>query len=224
MTRFNWSKSSSYVGSDVDMTRYTDDGDYYGFMEDLLEDCEDEDFFTSHFEENTIRNLSLTERFRVTYRLDNLELTASARTRMNRSKYTISTATDTRTWNNQIRLTANWTWEATGITLKSDGNYNWYRGYTVDQDDEFVLNAEIQKLLFKNRVTLAVKGYDILGQAKNLTVTDASNYHKEALNNTLGRYIIASLTFRFGTFDRSKMRGPGGPGGHGGPPGPPPGR
>ena len=36
------------------------------------------------------------------------------------------------------------------------------------------------------------------------------------VNNTLGRYIIASLTYRFGTFDRSKMRGGyGGPGGPG---------
>jgi len=224
MTRFSWSKASSYIGNDIDMSRYTDDGDYYGFMEDLIEAAEDEDYFSEHFETNTIKNISLTERLRLTYRLDNLELTASGRTRMNKSDYTIATATNTTTWNNQIRLTANWTWEQTGITLKSEGNYNWYRGYTVQQDDEFVLNAEIQKLLFKDRVTFAIKGYDILGQAKNLTVTDASNYHKEALNNTLGRYIIASLTFRFGTFDRSKMRGPGGPGGPGGRPGLPPGR
>ena len=70
-----------------------------------------------------------------------------------------------------------------------------------------------------------MKGYDVLGQAKNLTVTDASNYHNEVLNNTLGRYVIVSLTYRFGTFDRSKMRGPGGPGGRGfGGPGGPGGR
>ena len=92
-------------------------------------------------------------------------------------------------------------------------------GYSTQQPDEYVLNAEIQKLLFKKKMTLALKGYDILGQAKNLTVTDASNYHSEVLNNTLGRYIILSLTYRFGTFDRSQMRGPGGrgPGGPGGP-------
>jgi hypothetical protein len=70
-------------------------------------------------------------------------------------------------------------------------------------------------------VTLAVKGYDILGQSKNLMVTDASNYHSEVLNNTLGRYIIVSLTWRFGTMNREGMRGPGGPGGRGGFGGPP---
>ena len=86
---------------------------------------------------------------------------------------------------------------------------------------EYVLNAEIQKYLFKKKFTLAVKCYDILGQAKQLSVTDSANYHSEVLNNTLGRYIIASLTYRFGNMDRSKMRGPGGPGGPPGMGGPP---
>ena len=98
---------------------------------------------------------------------------------------------------------------------------NWYNGYAsnLNYTPEHILNAEIQKLLFKNTMTIALKGYDILGQAKNLSVTDSDNYHSEVINNTLGRYIILSLTWRFGTFDRSKMRGPGGMrGGPGGPP------
>ena len=75
-------------------------------------------------------------------------------------------------------------------------------------------------------MTLAVKGYDILGQSKNLTVTDNANYHSEVLNNTLGRYIIVSLTWRFGTMNKDAMGGmggfggPGGRGGFGGPGGP----
>ena len=55
-------------------------------------------------------------------------------------------------------------------------------------------------------------------QAKNLTVTDASNYHSEVRNNTLGRYVILSFTWRFGNFGKAgqQMRarmGQGGPGG-----------
>ena len=60
--------------------------------------------------------------------------------------------------------------------------------------------AEITKLLFKKKFTLALKAYDILGQSKNLSVSDASKYHLETRNNTLGRYIILSLTYRFGNF------------------------
>ena len=212
--RVNFSESSSYVGENIDMTTYTTGGDYYAFMDELNSNWNNQTWFDSHISLNTITSLALVERLRLTYRSDNLELTASGRTRINKSWYTIRD-TKTTTFNNQVRLTANWTWDEPGITFKAEGNYNWYNGYSTKQPDEYVLNAEIQKLLFKKKFTLAVKGYDVLGQAKNLTVTDASNYHNEVLNNTLGRYVIVSLTYRFGTFDRSKMRGPGGPGGRG---------
>ena len=94
----------------------------------------------------------------------------------------------------------NWTIPG-GVNLIADADYNWYNGYTTQQDDELVINAEISKLLFKNKFTLALKAYDILNQSKNLNVSDASNYHQETRNNTLGRYIILSLTYRFGNFN-----------------------
>ncbi|MCQ2177676.1 MAG: outer membrane beta-barrel protein [Bacteroidales bacterium] len=218
--RGNWSTSSPYVGSNVDMSRYPDPTeDYYGFMNAFLADhkdlekCED-------FKLNTLQSVSFSERIRFIYRTDDLELSLGGNTRMNKSWYTISTEADnTTTWNNQIRAAVNWTWSLAGLTLKADYNYNWYNGYKTAQPSEHVLNAEIQKLLCKNKLTLALKGYDILGQAKNLTVSDASNYHQESVNNTLGRYIILSLTYRFGTFNRNSMMRGGGPGpgmgGHG---------
>lgn len=195
------------------MSTYNDKG-YYAFMDEFLKKWDADEL---DFNVNTIRALNLTERLRVTYRTDALELTVGGRTRLNNSRNTLSENVTT-TWNNQVRLTANWTWDQPGLTFKGEGNYNWYAGYTTPQDDEYVLNAEIQKLLFDKKVTFAVKCYDILGQAKQLSVTDSDNYHQERLTNTLGRYIIFSLTYRFGNMDRSNMRGPGGPGAPGGPP------
>ena len=124
------------------------------------------------------------------------------------------------TWNNQADGSMNWTIPG-GINLIAEAKYNWYNGYTTPQEDEIILNAEITKLLFKKKFTLALKAYDILGQSKNLSVSDASNYHLETRNNTLGRYIILSLTYRFGNFNNQgggQRRGPGGFGGgpHGG--------
>ena len=229
MTRANYSKSASFVGDDKvseAMGNYYDastgDMDYDGFLSAYKAGK-----FT--FKDNVTRTLSGAERLRVIYRTDALELSLSGRTRVNKSWYTIADAADnTLTFNNQVRATANWTWDLAGITLKSEYNFNWYDGYSSALQEAYqpahILNAEIQKLLFKKKVTLAVKGYDILGQAKNLSVSDNANYHSETVNNTLGRYIIVSLTWRFGTFDRDKMRprgmGPGGPGGFGGPGGP----
>ena len=218
MGRLGVSKSASYVGTDIDMSTYDKDG-YYAFMEEFIGNFNDEAYFNKHIAVNKLSSLSGFERLRVTYRNDNLELSTSARSRFNKSWYSISTMDDTSlTLSNQLNFAANWTWDQPGLTIKSDLDYNWYVGYKTPQDDQVVLNAEIQKFLFKKKVTLALKGYDIFGQAKNLTVMDESNYHSEVVNNTLGRYIILSLTYRFGTFDASKMRGHGGPGGPGGPP------
>ena len=222
MGRINYSKSASFVGGESVTSAI---GSYY---DPATGDMDYDAFLAAYgrgdfsFEENVTRTLSATERLRVTYRTDALEISTSARTRINKSWYTIAqTADNTLTFNNQIRATVNWTWDAPGITLKSEFNYNWYNGYasSLNYQPEYILNAEIQKLLFKKKATLALKGYDILGQAKNLSVSDNSNYHSEVYNNTLGRYIILSLTWRFGNFDREKMRGPGGrgPGGPGGP-------
>ena len=227
----NWRKSSSYVGTNVDMSKYESDG-YYEFMEWFIEQFNDPDYYAAHITENTTRTLSANDRLRFTYRGTALEASVGGSTRMNRSWYSISTLKDnTTTWNNQINASLTWNWTATGISLESDFDYNWYRGYSTEQPSQYVLNAEISKLLFNNNMTIALRGYDILGQSKNLTVTDSSNYHSEAVNNTLGRYVVVSLTWRFGSMggrrrggggpDGGGPGGPGGPGG-GGPGGPPP--
>ena len=194
-------------------------------MEQLVADFNDPAFYAAHITENTTRTLSANDRLRLTYRGTALEASLGGSTRMNRSWYSISTTKDqTTTWNNQMSASLTWNWTATGISLKSDFDYNWYNGYSTEQPSQSVLNAEISKLLFNNNMTLSLRGYDILGQSKNLTVSDSANYHSEAVNNTLGRYVVVSMTWRFGTMGsrRGARRGPGGgPGGPGGGPGGP---
>jgi len=218
-----WSNYSSYVGSDIDMSIYEKQG-YYAFVDWFSQQIQDPEYRNKHISTNVTNTLGITERLKFTYRNDNLEVYLQGQTRPNQSWYSISQTQDqTLTWNNQVKASVNWTWQATGLVLATDFNYNWYRGYTTDQPDEYVWDAEIQKLLFKKKFTLALKCYDILGQAKNISVSDASNYHQESRNNTLGRYIILSLTYRFGKYN--KQSGNSGPGGMGGPMmGPPPGR
>ena len=214
MTNGGYNQSTSYIG-----TGKLDTGKYYDAENaDFNYDLFHEDFptleGTEEFSTNKIQTLNFTERLRLTYRNDFVELTLGGRTRMSKSWYTIASATNTTTWNNQIDASMNWTIPG-GLNLISDLDYNWYNGYTTPQEDEFVLNAEITKLLFKNTCTLALKAYDIFAQSKNLSVTDASNYHQEVRNNTLGRYIIVSFTYRFGTFGGHRGGGHGGPGGRG---------
>ena len=212
MTFGRYNQSNSFIGSGaLQSDKYYDAEsatfDYVAFNRDYADLAASSDFVN-----NKTQTASFTQRLRLTYRSDLVELTLGGRTRMSKSWYTMKNSELAATWNNQVDASMNWTIPG-GINLIADADYNWYNGYTTPQEDEIILNAEITKLLFKDKCTLAIKAYDILGQSKNLSVSDSANYHIETRNNTLGRYIILSLTYRFGNFG-----GPGGgsgPGGHG---------
>ena len=219
MTSARYNESNSYIGKTdgFDTDLYYDsvnaEFDYDSFHRDF--NARGSEMFT----ENKTQSLNFTQRLRFTFRNDVVEINVGGRTRVSKSWYTISSYNQKATWNNQVDASVNWTIPG-GVNLISSFDYNWYNGYTTPQEDEFVLNAEVNKLLFKDKFTLALKAYDIFNQSKNLSVTDESNYHLETRNNTLGRYIIVSLTYRFGNFS-----GPQGGRGHGqghGPMGPPP--
>ena len=136
---------------------------------------------------------------------------------MSKPWYTLQNAVAA-TWNNQVSGSFKWTIGESGVELSTDANYNWYNGYTTPQDPQFVWNASVSTPLFQRQATLSLKAYDLLDQAKNLRVVTTDNYYQETRNNTLGRYIMLSLTWRFGNFGKAGQQlrqrmGPGGPGG-----------
>ena len=212
MSTARYNETTSYIGNGtLDSEKYYDAANA-AFNYDLFHaDFPDMESATDMFSVNRTQSLNVMQRLRLTYRNDFVEITAGGRTRVSKSWFTIAGQQVGATWNNQVEASMNWTLPA-GINIISDVDYNWYNGYTTPQEDEVILNAEITKLLFKNKFTLALKAYDILGQSKNLSVTDSGNYHSEVRNNTLGRYIILSLTYRFGNFGAAGGRpGAGGP-------------
>ncbi len=212
MTNARYNQSTSFIGKgslDSDEYYNAEEAKFnYTLFNKVFPDLSESDQFVT----NKTQTMSLTQRLRFTYRNDLVELTLGGRTRMSKSWYTMENSQLDATWNNQIDASMNWTVPG-GINLIADMDYNWYNGYTTPQEDEIILNAEVTKLIFKDKCTLALKAYDILGQSKNLSVSDSSNYHQETRNNTLGRYIIVSLTYRFGNFNGQG----GGRGHHGGP-------
>ncbi|MCF0168821.1 MAG: outer membrane beta-barrel protein, partial [Bacteroidales bacterium] len=176
----------------------------------------------NNFDPNRYTALSASERFRFTYRDDHVELTLGGRVRYSQSWYQMTTtepnAAFTNTVDGSVNYTTNNKW-----SFVTDGRYTFYKGYNEGYNTpSFVWNAEINKQIFKGRATVALRCWDILNQSRNTYRTTAENYYQDVSNNTLGRYIILSLTYRFGTFgDKgNRMMGPGGPHGHG-PMGPP---
>ena len=205
-TSARYNQSVSYIGtgtlnSDLYYDPENAEFNYVLFHKDYPSLGDSDAFLT-----NKIRSLNVTEMLRLTYRNDFVELIAGGRTNISKSWYTMKSANVNTTWNNNLSFEMNWTLPI-GMNLISNMNYNWYKGYTTAQEPEFILNAEITQLVFNNKGTIALRAYDIFKQAKNLMVTDASNYHQEVRNNTLGRYVIVSFTYRFGTFSKGR-RGP----------------
>jgi hypothetical protein len=117
------------------------------------------------------------------------------------------------TWSNGISGSFNFNIPG-GVNISSDINHTFYIGYDEGYNKPYTMwNASLSKTLFKNSATLKVKVYDISKEAKNLTRTTTENYVQDVLNNTLGQYVMVTLTWRFGNFgDMKKMRGPGGMG------------
>ena len=226
MTNARYNQSTSYIGTtefqNTEVSKYYDpvtaSFDYDLFNRDIP-NLGDSKFFTKN---NTI-SAGFMQMLRLTYRNDFIELIAGGRTNMSKSWYTMTAVNQKATWTNNASFEMNWTLPF-GMNIITDLNYNWYNGYTTAQEPEFVWNAEITQLLFNNTCTIALRAYDILNQEKSLMVTDNSNYHLESRTNTLGRYVILSFTYRFGTFGNNRggrrggMGGPGmgGPGGMGG--------
>ena len=237
-SNINYSKSGNYEGrSDMklDMEKYWNDKktefDYKGFHEDFPNLEEASDYFVS----NTTRNLNVTERLRLNYRTDNLELTLNGGTRFSKPWYSVkkSNMDDNITWNNSVGGSVNWTIGTSGLQFTTDANYNWYNGYMTEQPSRLIWNAGLSMPIIYRTATISLNAFDLLGQRRSLSTSQNDTYYQESRSRSIGRYVILSFTWRFGTFGGRNGRmggfgpGRGGPGGGrrgmGGPPmgGPP---
>ena len=192
----SYNTHGSYIASDMDMSPYyasdTKEFDYEKFHQDFKDINS-----TSEFTRNKTQTMNISERMRLNYRIDDLEVQLLGRTRMNKSWYTI-TSNKKATWTNSASCSVTYNWKALGLAFDTQFQYRWYDGFTTPRDNEGIWNARISKMLFKDKITLAVRAYDILCEETALSVSDSSNQHRETLNTTLGRYVIGTLTYRFG--------------------------
>ncbi len=208
MLSFTYANNTNYVGissKSADFTtKYYDAANASFRYDDFNRDFfSDQAVYTmgDYFTVNNTQSLSMTERFKLTFRNDFVEASATAATTMNKGWYTLASSADNLRFRNQVQAEMLWTIPG-GVGLNADASYIWYNGYT-NAENECIVNAEITKLLFKNQFTLSLKVFDILNQSRNHYVTDSGNVHSELHNNTLGRYVMISLTYRFGNFGQA---------------------
>ena len=213
--RINWRQSFSYEGVDVDMSKYTDEG-FYEFMDWFIERFNDPAYHKAHIVGITTNNVTMTEMLRLTYRGSAVNFNLSGNTNMSRTFYnrdgdaaTKRELANTLTWRNSVNADFTWTWTLAGMEFQADASYMWYNGYATNPDPMTLVNATINKRL--GAVTLSLSVTDLLAQSRALSVTESGAMRSETLSNTLGRYILLSFNYNFGTMGgRRGGRGMGG--------------
>jgi hypothetical protein len=221
MINLNYSMTSSYIGAGtLDMSRYfKTEGEKEYFDYEAFHDyyfVTNPDQWAKDFLDNETRTLTVMENFTGTYRSDDIEVRVGFRTNVRKPWYTVQNAVAA-TWNNAVNGSFMWTVGNTGLSINTDANYRWYRGYTTEQPSEFIWNASISKTIFRGQATIALQAYDILGQSRAQSVSITDNYYQETNNRTrLGRYIMLTFSWRFGTFGGGRGMFGGMGGGRGG--------
>ena len=214
-TGANGSRSYSYMGYNINVSDYFLDDDFSDFnYTAFLRDFSDLDN-SKNFLLKSNTNLNVNERLTLTYRADDFDFRLGGST--NYQRIWVDDAVTASTWRNALTGSFTWNWELTGLTFDTDMNYTWFNGYDTNPEPTYIWNMEIEKLIFNNRATIALRGYDLLGQTKNFSLSTSGTTTTESFTNSLGRYVIAAFTYRFGSFGgRNGRMSTGGRGGFGG--------
>lgn len=152
-------------------------------------------------EEYTSNSLTPNGTLGLRYNSTFFEAGISANARYSNSWFSIDKVKDRSTWINILAANMKWALPY-GFNLISDYSHYFYRGFSYNNDPASIWNAEICKSVFKNRVILSVKGYDMLNQTKNKKIIYADSFVQEESYNTIGRYVMFSLSTKFGKFGR----------------------
>ncbi|MCM1164096.1 MAG: outer membrane beta-barrel protein [Muribaculaceae bacterium] len=179
---------------------------------------------------NTSLSLNINESPSITFRPDNFELEL-------RPRYSLQTTFNSvQSKNNQTVHTYGGRFDGTyytpwGLTLQTDVNYSATAGYAAGYNTKtWIWNATLSQQFLKDKsLTLAVKVYDILNQRSNIRRNVTANYITDTEYNSLSRYGMITVSYRFNSFGKgNEPKGGGfnrgGWGGWGGGPGRRPGR
>ena len=216
-SNISYSNSNSYQGNgQLDMSEYWNEG-MTEFNYELFHNKHEDMDKTSDFIANTTQTLNVMERLRLNYRSDDLEVTVNGGTRANKPWYSIKSEDKPEVikWNNSVGASVNWTIGYTGLQFTTDANYNWYVNYN-NQPSRLIWNAGLSMPIIYNSATISLNAYDILGQRRMLSTSETQNYRSETTSRSIGRYVILSFTWRFGTFGGRNGRMGGFGGGRGG--------
>ena len=177
-------------------------------------------------ERNRSGSLMLREQPGLSWRPDNLELELRPFYSLQTVHYSLPTTAGrtVHSYGGNFRGTYN---APFGLSVGTDVEYSATSGYSQGFDSkQWMWNATLSYSFLRGQaMTVSLKAYDLLQQKSNVQRTVNANYSEDIRYNSLTRYFMVTLAYKFNTFGSGRQpesredfrRGPGGPGG------PPPG-
>ncbi len=177
---------------------------------------------------NRTNNLSLFPEAGLTFSSDIFQITIDPRYGYSQATNTLPNQKDRITHSYGFRGDAS-VYLPFGLQLNTDINFSNTSGYAQGFDSkQWLWNAELSySVLSDKSLTLSVRGYDLLGQKKNISRSVSESSIVDSEFNDLTRYVMFSVSWNFSTL-KKKGKGPNGEDnmwmpGNGRPMGPPPG-
>lgn len=95
-----------------------------------------------------------------------------------------------------------------GIVISTDVNYSATSGYSSGFDTKtWMWNASLSyQFLHDRNMSVTLSAYDILGQRSNIRRNITASYIDDSRYNSLTRYVMLSLSYKFNTFGKNGRR------------------
>ena len=157
---------------------------------------------------NRSGSLMLEESFGLAFRPDNLEFELRPRYRLQNTTNSVQ-ANNNRTVHNYGGSFYATYITPIGITLNTDLRFTATSGYSAGYDEKkWMWNASISYSFLRNQnATIMVRAYDLLRQNSNIRRNITANYIDDVATNSLGRYFMVTLSYKFNSFGKDKPEG-----------------
>lgn len=147
----------------------------------------------------------LNERLRLNYRYKKLNVGIKGNASWNHATANRNDFTDANTWSISYGTNAvidlPWAFQlSTELTMFTRRGYE---SATMNRDD-LVWNARLTKSLSKNRLSLMLDAWDILGNLSNVDAGIDSRSRWEYYTNVIPRYVMLRLVYRFDKQPKNK--------------------
>jgi hypothetical protein len=163
-----------------------------------------------------VNNYYIENRLTLSYTLGNLSLSLPTYIEYRHTTNQEGTITPINALNFQYGLTANYNFKRNdesrlprwlqGFTLATDLKMFSRRGYGSAElnTNDLVWNASIARSFFKDRLTVRLEGFDLLGQLSSTLIFINGQGRTETVNNTLPRYLMLHLSYKLTKLPKNK--------------------